>query len=680
VDATGGERRHAGLNDLSEEESMRYRELVQFEPIETVVQLLRAGEEDRARHLVETYVISDRMADQLANVVIPQLQFLRPSDNKGVLVVGNYGTGKSHLLSVIAAVAEYPGLVADLGDERVRTAGAQIAGRFKVIRVELGSVRGSLRDILVREIELALADWGTPLAFPAADQLTNNKDALVEAVGAFRERYPDLGILLVVDELLDFLRTRHEQELILDLGFLRELGEAAVLTPFRFIGGLQETLFDSPRFAFVAEQLRRVRDRFEQISIARQDIAYVVANRLLRKSDEQLARITDHLRPFAQLYGRMGERLDEFARLFPIHPAYIDTFQAVYVAEKREVLKTFSQAMTVLLDREVPTDEPGLISYDHYWGVLRDNPSMRTYPEVAEVLEKEAVLEGRIEHAYTRPPLKPLALRIVHALGVQRLTTSDITAPLGVTPEELRDGLCLFVRTPERTAEFLADQVRVALREIVKTVSGQYVSHNETNDQYYLDVKKDVDFDTLIRERGEALDDHLLNGYFFDALRQVLDLGDTREYVQGHRIWPYELPWADKRVTRPGYLFFGAPDERSTAQPPRDFYVYVLPPYFERGLPGEPQDDEVVFRLANLDARFKELLRLYAGARAMEGQSAAHRTVYRQHAEEHFRRLLRWLNEHLAEHLEVTYQGRTTAASARLAQARNTATQGSTNC
>lgn len=655
---------------------MRYRELVQFEPIESVVQLLRAGEEQRARDLVETYVISDRMADHLANVVIPQLQFLRPSDNKGVLVVGNYGTGKSHLLSVIAAVAEYPGMAGALGHEKVREAASQIAGRFKVVRVELGSVRGSLRDILVREIEQALEGWGTPFAFPPADQLTNNKDPLLDAVGTFRVRYPEHGILLVVDELLDFLRGREERLLILDLGFLRELGEVAALTPFRFMGGLQETLFDSPRFTWVAEQLRRVRDRFEQVSIARQDIAFVVAHRLLRKSDEQLARITEHLRPFTPLYARMAERLDEFARLFPIHPAYIDTFQAVYVAEKREVLKTFSQAMTGLLDREVPTDQPGLISYDHYWEVLRDNPSMRTYPEVAEVLEKEAVLEGRIDHAYTRPPLKPLALRIVHALGVHRLTTSDITTPLGVTPEELRDDLCLFVRTPERTAEFLADQVRVALREIIKTVSGQYVTHNEANDQYFLDVKKDIDFDTIIRERGESLDEAALNRYFFDALVQVLDLGGTREYTPGHRIWFYELPWAERRVMRPGYLFFGAPDERSTAQPPRDFYVYVLPPYFDRRLPGEPLDDEVVFRLANLDARFKELLRLYAGARAMEAQSSAHLAVYRGHAEEHFRRLVKWLNEHLVGHLEVAYQGRTTMASARLTQALNTAGQG----
>lgn len=385
---------------------------------------------------------------------------------------------------------------------------------------------------------------------PTGDQITNNKDSIIAAVAAFQQVYPDQGILLVVDELLDYLRTREERELILDLGFLRELGEVAALTPFRFLGGLQETLFDNPRFAFVAQQLRRVRDRFEQVRIAREDIAYVVAHRLLRKNDQQLAQITDHLRQFAPLYNRLAERLDEFARLFPIHPAYIETFERVYVAEKREVLKTFSLAIRELLDKEVPTDQPGLISYDHYWNVLRGNPSMRSLEGVAEVIDKSNILEGRIDHAYTKKHLLPVARRVIHALSVHRLTTDSIRTPVGATPEELRDDLCLHMRLPETTAEFLLSNIQVALREIMRTVSGQFLAHNEENGQYYLDVDKVIDFDAKIGERGASLGDDELNRYFFDALRQALILSTTT-YVTNFRIWFYELPWAERRVTRP---------------------------------------------------------------------------------------------------------------------------------
>ena len=73
---------------------MFYRDLVQFEALETVVQLRDADQASEAERLVKSYVISDRMADQLTNLVLPNLQFQTPRDNKGVLIIGNYGTGK----------------------------------------------------------------------------------------------------------------------------------------------------------------------------------------------------------------------------------------------------------------------------------------------------------------------------------------------------------------------------------------------------------------------------------------------------------------------------------------------------------------------------------------------------------------------------------------------------------
>src|SRR5690349_20225376 len=93
---------------------MKYGDLIQFEPIETVVQPRHADKQSGARHLVKSYVISDEMAERLNAVVISQLQIDHPADNKGLLVIGNYGTGKSHLMSVVSAVAEHKKLAADL--------------------------------------------------------------------------------------------------------------------------------------------------------------------------------------------------------------------------------------------------------------------------------------------------------------------------------------------------------------------------------------------------------------------------------------------------------------------------------------------------------------------------------------------------------------------------------------
>src|SRR5699024_10301564 len=313
---------------------MKYGDLIHFEPIESVVQLKDADEKESAFNLLDTYVISERMAEILDELVMEQLQFNRPADNKGMLIVGNYGTGKSHLMSVISTIAELDGSSERIQNERVANKAKEVEGKFKVIRTEIGSVQTSFRDIICGAIEDGLEDLGVDYTFPAIDDIRNNKESLMEMMAAFHEVYPDQGLLLVVDELLDYLKGRKEQELFLDLGFLRELGEICSKTKFRFIAGVQEMLFDNPKFQFVAEQLRRVRERFEQVSIVREDIAYVVSQRLLKKDDKQKALIREHLQKFTNLYDRLGEELEQYVNLFPIHPSYLSTFEKVTVAEK----------------------------------------------------------------------------------------------------------------------------------------------------------------------------------------------------------------------------------------------------------------------------------------------------------------------------------------------------------
>jgi hypothetical protein len=90
----------------------------------------------------------------------------------------------------------------------------------------------------------------------------NNKAAFEEMMAAFTEVHPGHGVLLVVDELLDYLRSRNDHDLILDLSFLREIGEVSKHLRFRFVAGVQEAIFDSTRFQHVADSLRRVQDRF----------------------------------------------------------------------------------------------------------------------------------------------------------------------------------------------------------------------------------------------------------------------------------------------------------------------------------------------------------------------------------------------------------------------------------
>lgn len=644
---------------------MKYSDLIQFDPIESVVQLRDADAETAAQNLVRTYVISNEMAEKLVNLVIPQLQFDKPADSKGILVIGNYGTGKSHLMSVISALAERSDLVAALNNRQVADAAVRVAGKFKVVRSEIGSTMMSLREILVAALEENLAKIGVHYAFPDIRQVPGNKPAFEDMMTAFQKVYPDHGVLLVVDELLDYLRTRKDQELILDLNFLREIGEVCKDLRFRFIAGVQEAIFDSPRFAFVSDSIRRVKDRFEQLLIARNDVKFVVAERLLKKTADQQAKVREYLTPFAKLYGHMNERMDEFVRLFPVHPDYIDTFERITAVEKREVLRTLSSAMKQLLDKDIPAGQPGLLAYDDYWNTLSQNPSFRAVPDIRAVIDCSQVLESRINQAFTRPAYQNMALRIIRALSVHRLTTGDIHANIGATARELRDTLCLYQPGIEELggdpAKDLLSQVETVLREIHKTVSGQFISSNPDNRQYYLDLKKTDDFDALIEKRAESLDDNELDRYYYEALKRVMECTDST-YINGYKIWQNEIEWLERKAARLGYLFFGAPNERSTAVPPRDFYLYFIQPFDVPHFKDEKRPEELFLRLTNMDEAFRTALRGYAAALDLASTASGHaKATYELKANGQngfLQQLVLWLQTNMTTAFEATYQGR----------------------
>lgn len=116
-----------------------------------------------------------------------------------------------------------------------------------------------------------------------------------------------------------------------DINFMRELGEFIKSSRFRFISGVQEALFDNPTFHNVSNSLLKMKDRYEQALIRSQDIAYVAKQRVLHKTPEQKAMIREHLLPFCKLYPGMAEQIEEYVNLFPIHPAYINTFQRMII-------------------------------------------------------------------------------------------------------------------------------------------------------------------------------------------------------------------------------------------------------------------------------------------------------------------------------------------------------------
>lgn len=642
----------------------KYGDLIQFESVTATIQLKNSSDYNKAVGLVSSYVISDKMAIKLSNIIIEQLQYEKPVDNKALWVVGNYGSGKSHLMSVISAVAEHADLTRFLTNEKVRCAAEKIAGKFKVIRFEIGASKMALADIITRNLTSSLAEMGVEYHFPPMTEIaSNHKPYFAEMMDLFHQKYPDHGLLLVCDEVLDYFRSRNEQELPLDIAILRVIGEVIDGTRFRFMAGVQEAIFDSTQLEFLSREIKRIRDRAEQVIIAREDIKYVVAERLLKKTTHQQAWIRAYLQPFTPYYEQMNERLDEFVRMFPVHPDYINTFERVRIAglENRQVLKSLSRQMNELMQEEVPQERLGLFSYDTYWNELISEPSMKTNPEVGLVIDVGQLLIDRIDQAYPTAGEKAFAKRLVAGLAIHRMAVGDLYAEMGATAAELRDSLCLYLKNieilPGNKSKNLENHIIAVLTKIRRTVNGQFFSKNKENDQFYLDLKRTEDFDAHIEAKAAVLAADHLNSAYRAAMREILEQSDKQ--LAKTAGWQHELEWAEKNTTRAGWLILGSPNERETAGPRLDYSVYFIQPENPpRQKKASMCEDEVYFILRNRSEEFTHALKYYAASVALRAQATGTaQQAYRLKAEGYLADLISWIQTNVEHAFDVQYNG-----------------------
>jgi hypothetical protein len=635
---------------------MKFIDLINFQPIESVIQIKDSNDESKALESVKTFVISDRLSTGLNDLIIPQLQFDEPVDNKGLMIIGNYGTGKSHLLSVISSLAEYSGISKNLQNKDVVESCKKIDGKFIVLRLELGSVTQNLRDILCNELEKFLKLHNISYQFPTTN-IANNKQSLEDMMIKFQEKFPEQGLLLVLDELLDYLISREDLVLINDLQFLRELGEFCKSSKFRFIAGLQSSLFDDPRFHTAADTLRKVKDRFEQFTIGKDDLDFVISRRLLSKTQEQKDQIESHLNNFLPLYPTLQTRPEKFLELYPLHPSYTEILLRVTFVEKRHIFKNVSNEIKNLLDEEIDSKNPGIISFDSYWKIITSDPSLKSDEDIVQVINASSALENKILDSLD-DIYKENAIRIIHALSVHRLTTGgDIDVPVGMTTAELRDMLFLYTELPEKNPEFLENTIETTLIKIRQSTDGSFISQNSENMQWYIDVKKDIDYDAKISKKITSLDNLKKDRYFFEILQKVMETPDV-SYVTDRKIWQSEIEWEEKKINRQGYLFFGAPDERSTAQPPRDFYMYFLQHFKIPSFTDDKKSDEVFFKFKNIDSEIEDDILFYCAARDLEiTSSQTTKQIYSHKSEQRLKKISTWMRESGLSNVIVTFQG-----------------------
>lgn len=642
---------------------MKYKELINFEPITEIVKFSRTKESNYQKSLIKTFVFSNTFKDHLIPLMIRNLDFTKSGESFGLQVVGNYGTGKSHLMSLISLIAEDESLLDLVNDAKPKQDLSSIAGKYKVLRFELGNTE-SLWEVITYQIENYFQEIGVVFSFDGHGPKPYF-EKLQLMMAEFEEKFPDKGFLIVIDEMLAYLKGRGAADkLNQDLAVLQALAQACDGSKFKFVFGVQEMIYHSPEFQFAADMLQKVNDRYKDIIITKEDVAFIVKNRLLSKNEHQKQKIKKHLDPFLKFFTDMHGRTQDYIELFPVHPTYFENFEKIRIGKsQREILKTLSKQFSEILEQDVPIDNPGLLTYDRYWEDMKSNTDLMAIPDVRKIKGITDTIDDKIDSHFIgiRASKKSLAKRIVNACAIKSLQ-QELQKQNGTNAEHLVDDLCL-TDALATDRDFLIDIIDSAAQQIITATSGQYFDRATENAEFHLRIKGGINFDQKIKDYAATMADSNKDTCFFKFLEVNLPL-DHDTYRTGFKIWLHSIEWKTHKTYRDGYIFFGNPNEKSTTQPRQQFYMYFMP-IFEESKKGRNHDeDEVYFIFDGLSQEFKDAVVLYGAALALEvSADTSQKPIYRQKIEELNKKARTLFDQEYVQTTKVDYQGKETPLS-----------------
>lgn len=573
------------------------RDLIHFEEVEEVIKLRR---EERAREYVETYVISESLRSNL----LYMLRMLAGAGHKSFNVVGNYGTGKSHFLAFVAALLEHPEYRSAVRDVAVRQAALGMERRYKVIKFELGAaaevplryiffdqVRRQLLDrydIEVREIDLAAA--------------YDNKQNMLDILADIKAADPEAGLVVIVDEISDFLKQKGREAMSYDIALLRELGEVSQDSDFLYIGAMQEHVFTNPKYVDQAESIARVNQRFVTVTITKEDVAQVLTDRVVRKDADQALRLRGLLADHRAYFPNLADQTDRYVALFPIHPYVIDVFERLPYFENRGIIGFTVQNVEPILDRPAPT----FVTYDRVYDLINATHEVRNQPNVARVVKAVQTLESKADLLDRR--YRDDAHKLIKALAVLRLLGGD--HGLGATSQDLAN--TLFILPPGRLLvepNMARDHIERVMKNLRDVTVGQFIDYQEG--RYSLNPEKIEDYDALIEQRARAAvlgHEEEIERTFREIAAAELGTATTPSLFPGKAVYPDTAPWPSRNAYRPGLLIIGRADDAANLSIGDYRFVLVGP------VAGKPlnRQEEVILGLEFGD----ELIGLLVRARA----------------------------------------------------------------
>ena len=570
----------------------KIKDLIDFRKIKEVIDIDALHDKQK---MVENYVISKSMEDYLVHL----LKDMQNDTHKAAQIIGNYGSGKSHLLAFIISILTEKELKNHIKNENVRKAAEQLNREFVVINWELQPNDVSLAEYFYDSIELQLEEkYEIKYSFPPIEGAVDHKKNIMDVLQAVKEEDSSRELVVIVDEISDFLKQKTKEKITRDVQFLRVIGQVAQENDFMFIGAMQEHIFTNPKYVDEADSIGRVAERFQIITISREDIKKVIANRVLHKTREQRIELENLFSGYTKHYPDIQQNLDEYIDLFPLHPYVIQIFSELPYFEKRGIIQFTLQEVEKILDKEFP----GLITYDLIYDEIESKHTVKNLEMVSPIIEAIHTLDSKIYLLEEQD--QDLARSIIKALSILKLYGKSINN--GATAEELAITMLII---PKKEKWNAVDEISLVLSKLRKVTDGQFINKNEDN-YYYLDLALNVDYDQVIERKTENLPENALDDEILVILKDQLRLDNEVEFGVFHNT----CNWKSRKSFREGQFIYET-GKRDIVTADGDYQIVFISPLCSIKRYSAASDRMVVS--GKLSSELIESLKRVAAAKAL---------------------------------------------------------------
>lgn len=502
-------------------------DLIEVPAVKTVIQMADIEDPELRKFLTDSFLLTSEVKKVFqaffGNVI--------NNSGNGFFLEGNFGSGKSHLLTVISLLLEYEeswtSIIEQLDDSKNLRDYKELINKGNYLTVNISLVEHSsnerLEDIVKIAIMESLQQQNEKLQIDLETDITDNykRKTFYQKISNILTSNYYQGIVILIDELSEFLRSKADgRSFNEDIRFLQFIGEFTQKANCWIMATLQEGIEKTGEIT--QDVFRKIKDRYKvHFYLAGTHIKEIVSKRLIRIKAGKENEILDIYKGLVDSFSDWPVEKDDFLSIYPINPFTIqllDNLKPLF-SQHRGIIDFIHFRLQGDPSRDIPSMlekesnqllSPELI-FDHFLDRIRENMESRSYYEkVFRYYQQEIVSFINEEDLDT-------ALRIIKLLIL-----------FAISPIEKK-----------YTVKDIAHMLLAAITDLDDSVNYQYI------DQLLGQLNRHGAY--LVIEKADKIEDNI---YFLDLKADVnLIIKQKTQYIKSN-FFPNE----QRLFTEPGKL------------------------------------------------------------------------------------------------------------------------------